>query len=73
MSTPFFGKFYAMVPWATPPFLLGPLGTGDLKTIIIPIISFFIGLVIYLPFWRAYVANLEKNAKLENQPETENV
>ena len=73
MSTPFFGKFYAMVPWATPPFLLGPLGTGDLKTIIIPIISFFIGLVIYLPFWRAYVANLEKNAKLENQPETGNV
>lgn len=58
MSTSFMGKFYAMVPWATPPFLLGPFGTGDWKTILIPILSFLIGLIIYLPFWKLYVNSL---------------
>ncbi|WP_236598557.1 hypothetical protein [Enterococcus casseliflavus] len=56
------GKFYALVPWATPPFLLGPLGTGDWKTIIIPVMAFIVGLVIYLPFWRLYVKSLEDGA-----------
>ena len=59
MATPFMGKFYALVPWATPPFLLGPLGTGDWKTALIPVISFIIGLIIYLPFWKLYVGTLE--------------
>lgn len=54
LSTPFFGKFFAAPPWATPPFLLGPLGTGDIKTVVLPILAFAIGLVIYLPFWRNY-------------------
>jgi PTS system cellobiose-specific IIC component len=63
MSTPFFGKFFAMIPWATPPFLLGPLGTGDWKTVFIPIISFFIGLIIYLPFWKGYVHSLDEEAE----------
>lgn len=63
MASPFLGKFYAMVPWATPPFLLGPLGTGDWKTVLIPIISFFIGLVIYLPFWKLYVASLATDSE----------
>lgn len=62
MATPFMGKFYALVPWATPPFLLGPLGTGDWKTILIPILSFLIGLVIYLPFWKLYVASLTSDS-----------
>lgn len=68
MSTDLFGKFYALVPWATPPFLIGPLGTGDLKTILIPIISFVIGLIIYLPFWRVYnnSLNTEEVEKLKN-------
>jgi len=38
--------------------LLGPLGTGDWKTIIIVIISFIIGLICYLPFWPMYVNSL---------------
>ncbi len=59
MSTSFFGKFYAIVPWATPPFLLGPLGTGDLKTALIPVLAFAIGLVMYLPFWRVYNRSLD--------------
>ena len=58
MSMPWMGKFFAAVPWATPPFLLGPLGTGDWKTIIIVIISFIIGLICYLPFWPMYVNSL---------------
>lgn len=58
MSMPWMGKFFASIPWATPPFLLGPLGTGDWKTIIIVIISFGIGLVCYLPFWPMFVKSL---------------
>lgn len=50
----FFGRFFAALPWATPPFLLGPLGTGDIKIAVLPVIAFVIGLVIYLPFWKAY-------------------
>lgn len=60
MSMPWMGKFFASIPWATPPFLLGPLGTGDWKTIVIVIISFLIGLLCYLPFWPIYVKSLEK-------------
>jgi len=71
MSTPIFGKFFAMIPWATPPFLLGPLGTGDWKTILIPILSFFIGLIIYLPFWKGYVQSLDKEAE-ETEKNSEN-
>ena len=63
MATPFFGKFFAMIPWATPPFLLGPLGTGDWKTVIIPVLSFFIGLILYIPFWKGYVESLDKEAE----------
>lgn len=62
MSTSFFGKFYATVPWAVPPFLFGPIGTGDWKTCLIPLISFAIGLAIYIPFWRVYVRKFEKDA-----------
>lgn len=58
MSMPWMGKFFASIPWATPPFLLGPLGTGDWKTVIIVLISFLIGLVCYLPFWPVYVKTL---------------
>lgn len=70
MSTSFFGKFFAAPPWATPPFFLGPLGTGDLKTALLPIISFIIGLVIYLPFWKQFEKDClrkekEREAKLK--------
>ncbi len=65
MATPLFGKFYAMVPWATPPFILGPVGTGDIKTALIPFISLAIGVVIYLPFWRQY----EKECMLKESEE----
>ncbi|MBQ9317873.1 MAG: PTS sugar transporter subunit IIC [Atopobiaceae bacterium] len=66
-STPMFGKFFANMPWATPPFLLGPLATGDIKTALLPLIAFAIGFVIYLPFWRAF----EAHALAEEQGEVE--
>ncbi|MBO0452266.1 PTS sugar transporter subunit IIC [Candidatus Enterococcus murrayae] len=73
MSTSFIGKFYAIVPWATPPFLLGPLGTGDIKTVLIPVLSFVVGLVIYLPFWKVYNQSLDLTEKqaLDKQTEAE--
>ena len=62
----FFGRFFAALPWATPPFLLGPLGTGDIKTALLPVLAFVIGLVIYLPFWRVYEKKcLEEEAENE--------
>lgn len=62
----FFGRFFAALPWATPPFLLGPLGTGDIKTVLLPALAFVIGLVIYLPFWRAYEKHcLDEEAESE--------
>lgn len=71
MSTSFMGKFYAVVPWATPPFLLGPLGTGDVKTALIPIISFVVGLVIYLPFWKVYNQSLDVTEQQETIEQVE--
>lgn len=61
----FVDKMFAALPWATPPFLLGPASSGDWKWIIIVACNVAIGYVIYLPFWRVY----EKNelAKLENK------
>ena len=59
-------RFYATLPWATPPFILGPLGTGDWKTIILVIVVFLIGLVIYFPFFRAF-----ENAELKKEAERE--
>lgn len=67
MSMPWMGKFFAAIPWATPPFLLGPLGTGDWKTIFIVIIAFVIGLLCYLPFWPMFVQSLKKQGKTEEE------
>ncbi|WOO88409.1 PTS transporter subunit EIIC [Mollicutes bacterium LVI A0078] len=60
-------RFYISLPWATPPFILGPVGTGgDFRTIILIIILFVIGLVIYTPFFRKYEEHLRsKQVKVE--------
>ena len=65
MAMPMFGKFFVNLPWATPSFLLGPLGTGDVKSILIIALVFVLGLIIYLPFWRLY----EKKCLEEEQGE----
>lgn len=47
-------KFFAALPWATPPFLLGPAASGDWKWIIVIALNVVIGYFIYLPFWKVY-------------------
>lgn len=68
MGLPFFGKVSASVPWATPtPFLL-PLATGDWKTVFIFVACLAVGILIYLPFFKAYEKDCEKNeAKKEEE------
>ena len=63
------GRFFANLPWATPPFLLGPAASGDWKWVIIIAINVAIGYVIYYPFWKVY--EKVELAKLENQEVTE--
>ena len=59
-------RFFATLPWATPPFILGPLGTGDLRALIITFGAFLIGLLIYIPFWRMFEkSQLEKQEAAE--------
>lgn len=71
MATPLFGKFYAIVPWATPAPLIGPLGTGDIKTALMPFISMAIGLVIYFPFWRLYEEDCQKQEEAKQEAENQ--
>lgn len=62
----FISRFFVTMPWATPPFILGPLGTGDWKTLILLVIIFVIGLVIYYPFWKMFEkAELKKEQGIE--------
>ena len=64
-----FAKFFTTLPWATPPFILAPLGTGDIFTVAVPVIAFLIGLVIYLPFWRMFEKNLLEKQEAEEAAE----
>lgn len=60
-------RFYISLPWATPPFILGPVGTGgDLGTLVLLVVIFIIGLVIYTPFFKKYEEHLKSKQKQEN-------
>lgn len=48
------GRFFANLPWATPPFLLGPAASGDWKWILVIAVNVAIGYLIYYPFWKVY-------------------
>lgn len=63
----FVGKMCISLPWATPSPILGYLGTaGSVGGIIVVVINFLIGMVIFYPFWKAYekaeVAKLTEEA-----------
>lgn len=65
----FIGRMYINLPWATPSPILGYLSTGgSIGGVIVVIINFLIGLVIFYPFWKAYenseVKRLEEEAAL---------
>lgn len=66
-SLGFISRFYIGLPWATPPFILGPVGTGgDFRTLILLVVIFLLGLVIYTPFFRKYEDHLRsKQVKAE--------
>lgn len=59
-------RFFMILPWATPPIIGSPLSTGDWRTIPLIILLFFVGLVIYYPFFKAY-----EKYKLAEQNEIE--
>jgi len=43
------------LPWATPPFISGYVATGgDWKGVLMVLINFAIGIIVYYPFWKAY-------------------
>lgn len=64
----FISRFYTTLPWATPPFILGPLGTGDWKSEILVVVSFLIGLIIYYPFFKQFEKHelAKENREIEN-------
>lgn len=65
-SVGFIGRMYLNLPWATPSPILGYLSTGgSIGGIVIVIINFLIGLVIFYPFWKAYENSEVKRIKEE--------
>ena len=62
----FVGRFFAALPWATPPFILGPAASGDWKWIIVIALNVVIGYIIYYPFFKVFEKNeLQKIADNE--------
>mgnify|MGYP000928633338 CR=1 FL=1 len=48
-------RFFVLMPWATPPPILAFLGTGgDWRAILVVIVSFLIGVIVYYPFVKAW-------------------
>jgi len=61
-------RVFVELPWATPPFISGYVATGgDWKGVLLVIINFAIGIIVYYPFWKAY----EKAEKQKESLETE--
>ncbi|MFV0255009.1 MAG: PTS sugar transporter subunit IIC [Erysipelotrichaceae bacterium] len=62
----FVGKMYLNLPWATPSPILGFLATGgSMGGVIIVLINFIIGMVIFYPFWKSYEASEIKRLEEE--------
>ena len=62
----FVGKLYISLPWATPSPLLGYLGAGgSIGGLLWPFIMCAMGIVIFLPFWNAFVK--DEMRKIEEQ------
>lgn len=64
----FISRTFAGVPWATPPFISGILSTGDWKVLIVQVIVFILGLVIYFPFFRMF-ENIERRKQSSTECE----
>ena len=44
----------AVIPWTTPPFISGYLATGSIMGVVVQIINFVVGTLIYIPFVKMY-------------------
>lgn len=70
-SIGFIGRMYLNLPWATPSPIIGYLSTGgSIGGVLIVIINFIIGLVIFYPFWKAYERSEIERIKLEEASNT---
>lgn len=49
--------FFTELPWATPTFLYGVIGTGSWMGFVIQLVVIAVGVMIYLPFFKQYEAN----------------
>ena len=60
-------RLFIDLPWATPPPLYAYLGTGgDWKAVLLVVINFLIGVIIYYPFFKAFEkSDLEKESQKE--------
>lgn len=67
-SIGFVSKPIAEIPWATPPIVSGILNTGgDWKALIVQIVVFVLGVIIYIPFFRIFEKKENEKAELENE------
>ena len=71
MSAGFINRVFVNLPWTTPqPFQVVMATGGDLKALIIPVVSFIIGMIIYYPFFKVYEKQgLEEEKRMEAQAE----
>lgn len=62
-------RVFVELPWATPPFISGYVATGgDWKGVLMVVINFAIGVVVYYPFWKAYEkSEKQKESNQENE------
>lgn len=67
----FIGKMYLNLPWATPSPIIGYLSTGgSIGGVIIVVVNFIIGLIIFYPFWKSYEKSELKRIEIENNAES---
>lgn len=50
----FVDRFFALLPWATPPFILGPAASGDIMWVVVVALNVVIGFVIFYPFFKVF-------------------
>lgn len=63
----FVGRLFVGLPWATPSPILGYLGGGgSVGGVLVVLINFAIGMVIFYPFWKAYEKSEVQRLENEN-------
>lgn len=55
------------LPWATPPFLIGFISSGDWKFIPLALLNVLVGALIYYPFVKAFEKQEEDRIRLETE------